>query len=73
MLKDVRLAISGMHCGGCVRRVTAALGEVEGLSEVSVEVGAARFDAEDADALKEATGAVEALGFGVVPTGVGGE
>lgn len=65
MLKDVKLAISGMHCTSCVRSVKTALVKIEGLSEVTVEVGSARFDAEDAAALKEATGAVEALGFGV--------
>lgn len=35
------LNIEGMHCGGCVRRVTAALANVPGLSTTKVEVGRA--------------------------------
>jgi copper chaperone len=37
----VRLSISGMHCDGCVRRVTQALNSVEGVRVDSVQVGSA--------------------------------
>jgi copper chaperone len=36
------LAIEGMHCGGCVRRVTAALEKVPGVEVADVQVGSAR-------------------------------
>jgi copper chaperone CopZ len=65
MTNVVELSITGMHCAGCVRRVTAALGEVDGLSDVSVEVGTARFTAEDAEGSEQAIRAVQALGFEV--------
>jgi copper chaperone len=37
----LNLAIEGMHCGACVRRVTSALQSVEGVTVNSVEVGSA--------------------------------
>ena len=37
----VKLSIEGMHCDGCVRRVTNALSAVEGASVESVKVGSA--------------------------------
>jgi hypothetical protein len=45
--------------------VTSALGEIEGLSGLRVEVGAAEFAAEDPEVYEEATRAVQALGFEV--------
>ena len=36
---DLKLKIEGMHCGACVRRVTAALAKVEGVQVKNVEVG----------------------------------
>jgi copper chaperone CopZ len=65
MSNAVKLSIAGMHCAGCVRRVTSALGEIEGLSGLRVEVGAAEFAAEDPEVYEEATRAVQALGFEV--------
>jgi copper chaperone CopZ len=38
----LRLSIEGMHCGGCVNRVTNALSKLQGLSIDQVEVGSAR-------------------------------
>jgi copper chaperone len=47
MENTLNLAIEGMHCGACVRRVTSALQSVEGVTVNSVEVGSAKivFDA----------------------------
>lgn len=60
--KTVHLAIEGMHCGGCVTRVTAALKKVESAEVEHVEVGAARVTVEEtqAPALVEA---VNRIGF----------
>ncbi len=58
------LSIEGMHCGACVRRVTAALGKTEGIEVNSVEVGSARvtFHPEDITADKIAD-VVNQIGF----------
>lgn len=40
--QPILLKVEGMHCQSCVRRLTAALGRVEGVEVVSVEVGSAR-------------------------------
>ena len=37
----VKLSIEGMHCDGCVRRVTNALAAIEGAHVESVQVGSA--------------------------------
>jgi len=37
------LKVGGMHCGGCVRRVSQALASVEGVVVNDVRVGAARL------------------------------
>lgn len=41
-MKEVTLKIDGMHCDGCVRRVKAALGKLEGVRIEHVEVGSAK-------------------------------
>jgi copper chaperone CopZ len=60
------LAIDGMHCGSCVRRVTLALQKVEGIEAetVQVEIGSASmsYDAEKATE-QEIVDAVNAIGF----------
>jgi copper chaperone len=64
MENTLNLAIEGMHCGACVRRVTNALQSVEGVTVKSVEVGSAKvvFDAAGTSA-QEITAAVERIGF----------
>lgn len=63
-MTGLKLEISGMHCGGCVRRVTTALEKVPGVAVKSVEVGSAQLDYDptvaSADAIRAA---VEKLGF----------
>ena len=60
----VKLSIEGMHCGGCVRRVTTALQGVEGVELGSVEVGSAqmRFDPEKTN-VEDIAAAVNRIGF----------
>jgi copper chaperone CopZ len=41
-MPEFTLRIDGMHCGGCVRRVSQALAATEGLVVEEVRVGAAR-------------------------------
>lgn len=62
--QELKLTIGGMHCGACVRRVTAALQKVEGVDVKSVEVGSAAvvFDA-DKTPKEEIVDAVNKIGF----------
>jgi len=49
-MAELNLQIEGMHCGACVRRVTAAIESVPGVNAVEVRVGAARLEAPEAGA-----------------------
>jgi copper chaperone len=64
MQEAVALSIEGMHCEACVRRVTAALGKMEGVQVDSVEIGSASvtFNPEQVTVEKIA-GAVNKIGF----------
>jgi copper chaperone len=64
MENTLDLAIEGMHCGACVRRVTTALQGVEGVTVKSVEVGSAKvvFDAAETSA-QEIAAALDRNGF----------
>jgi copper chaperone CopZ len=64
MQEQLQLAIDGMHCEGCVRRVTAALAKVPGAEVEKVEVGSAKvnFDTERASK-EELIDAVNRIGF----------
>jgi len=60
----VKLSIQGMHCDGCVRRVTSALSAVEGTRVESVEVGAATVAIDPAKTSGEQiASAVDRIGF----------
>ena len=62
--QKLNLAIDGMHCGGCVTRVTAALKKVEGIEIQSVEVGSAAVAYDESKAgKKEIVDAVNQIGF----------
>jgi len=61
---NVTFKVSGMHCSGCVKRVTAALAAIDGVDDLIVEVGTASFTSDD-DAVDEAAAAVVGLGFAV--------
>jgi copper chaperone len=64
MRNALTLSIEGMHCGGCVHRVTTALQGVDGVKVGSVEVGSAQmtFDANQASA-EEIAATVNRIGF----------
>jgi copper chaperone CopZ len=61
---DFSIAIEGMHCGGCVNRVTAALQKVDGVEVRRVEVGSAlvTLDPDKATA-DQVLAAVARIGF----------
>ena len=64
MENNIRLSIEGMHCGACVRRVTNALSEVEGVRVDSVEVGSAKVEFDPAAVTpEEIAAAVDRIGF----------
>lgn len=63
-MQNLKLAIEGMHCGGCVNRVTAALKSVPGVEVRSVEVGSAEVSFDEAQVQQEMiAGAVTKIGF----------
>ena len=66
MTKDMKLDISGMHCGACVGRVTQALKKIPGVEVEDVQVGTAkvRYDESQTDA-GAIEGAVRKIGFEV--------
>lgn len=41
-MSTIHLDVQGMHCGGCVKRVTAALQVLPGVSAVDVDLSAHR-------------------------------
>jgi copper chaperone CopZ len=45
-MAEFTLRIDGMHCGACVRRVSQALGSVEGAVAKDVQIGTARLTSE---------------------------
>ena len=62
--EGLKLSSEGMHCDGCVRRVTAALMRVLGVEVGSVEVGWAEvtFDPGHMNA-GEIAAAIDRIGF----------
>jgi copper chaperone len=64
MQHTLTLSIEGMHCGGCVRRVTIALQGVRGVELGAVEVGSARVTVDSAQTTaEEIVTAVGRIGF----------
>ena len=64
MRDTLTLSIEGMHCGGCVGRVTAALQGIKGVALGPVEVGSAHvtFDP-DLVSTEDIVAAVNRIGF----------
>lgn len=64
MTQTLKMTIEGMHCGGCVNRVTLAIQKVEGVEGVNVEVGSAsvQYDPEKAQQ-QEFVDAINRIGF----------
>lgn len=64
MKNSETLSIEGMHCGACVRRVTTAIQNIEGVTIDSVEVGSAAIQLDPATAsLEQVTSALDRIGF----------
>jgi copper chaperone len=42
MTKTLNLALTGMHCESCIKRVTVALQNLQGVQAHSVELGSAQ-------------------------------
>ncbi|HSP47751.1 MAG TPA: cation transporter [Clostridiaceae bacterium] len=66
MSNTIRLTIQGMNCGHCVKRVTNALKEVAGVTDVNVDLAdnsATVTGTPDIEALKAA---VDEAGYEVV-------
>ena len=43
-MSTLNLVIDGMHCAGCVRRVTTLLTKIDGVTPVTVAVGSASVE-----------------------------
>lgn len=64
MSTSLKLAIEGMHCGGCVTRVTNALNKLEGVEVRKVEVGSAELEYDEVKlAAADVAEAVNRIGF----------
>ena len=64
MDSTLTLSIKGMHCDGCVRRVTNALSSLEGVRVDSVIVGAATVTVDPKRvSAEEVAAAVDRIGF----------
>jgi len=63
--RPLSLSISGMSCGGCTRRVHAALEAIDGASDVEVKVGGATVTVPDDVDNDEVSAAIKKLGFTV--------
>jgi Cu+-exporting ATPase len=63
--RTLSLTIGGMSCGGCARRVHAALEAIDGAEAVEVKVGGASVSVPDDVDDDEVTAAVTKLGFTV--------
>lgn len=67
MTKNLQLTIEGMHCGGCVTRLSNTLRKMEGLELRHAEVGAAEVSYDDERVSREQiAAAVERIGFRVI-------
>lgn len=64
-MKQMKMNVEGMTCGHCVRHVTEALEELDGVTkvEVSLEDKHATFEVGDDFSLEFARGAVEEAGY----------
>lgn len=61
---ELSLSVSGMHCEGCVRRLSATLAKLPGVEVEQVMVGAARLRYEAGKITPDEIGkAVERAGF----------
>jgi copper chaperone len=68
-MREVTLRIENMHCGACVRRVSQALGKVDGVQVDEVRIGAARVQTPDTLPESTVVSAVEKAGYRAVVEG----
>jgi copper chaperone CopZ len=61
-MQTIELEIDGMHCGGCVARVSDALKKIPGVTTDKVDVGSAKIQADPA-AQPAILAALDKLGF----------
>lgn len=61
--RSIELVIDGMHCGGCVTRLTAVLKQVPGVDLENVAVGSAQVLAADGVTTEMLEHAVAKAGF----------
>lgn len=67
MTRNLKLTIDGMHCGGCVTRLTNTLRKIEGVDLRHAEVGAAELSYDDQRVSgADIAAAVERIGFQVI-------
>lgn len=67
-MAEFSLQIDGMHCGSCVRRVSQALSQTEGITVKEVRVGAARLESDQQPApVDEAIAALARAGYTAHP------
>ncbi len=62
------LHVTGMHCGGCAKRIERALHDVKGVLAVKVDLGSAKVEVATAagvDARALAKPAIDGLGYRV--------
>lgn len=64
-MAEFKLHIDGMHCGSCVRRVTQALTDTDGVEVKEVSVGSARLSSsnEEPAAVDAAIAALARAGY----------
>jgi copper chaperone CopZ len=67
MTRELHLEIQGMHCGACVRRVTNALQNINGVEIESVNVGSADVRLNDTVSAPDVVAAIERIGFQASP------
>ena len=67
------ISIDGMTCGNCVRHVTEALTEVEGVTSVNVDLAGKKADLDAAESVTEETlkAAVTEAGYTVTAVAAG--
>lgn len=71
-MSEFTLRIDGMHCGSCVRRVSQALAQTQGVEVMAVQIGAARLASdEEPPPVDRAIAALAVAGYKARPDPVG--
>lgn len=66
MTNTIKLSIEGMSCGHCVKRVTNALSEVSGVSDVQVDLAGKSATVTGSPEVETLKAAVDEAGYEVV-------